>query len=851
MARIKIISNPYLREIKYQRWNESSDSWTDIRDNNENSKLLSEELSRGFFPFAVKKIVDEIVAEYQDDSGRIEIVFEGTDDELEDLEMVCTQNYADLIAVSESNLHLENARDILPDIIEVFKRVKTLVSQTIRDTAEIERDLEKFSDASNDVIPICILGNYSSGKSTFINALIGREILPSGDEPVTAKIYKIVDSNSEDRAFIDFDYGGKDVRIRFEPDGYKFVFGSSDQPLVKTLIEALDQMKCESMTSRINRALEIINDFDGDTDEEKVSDLIEIVVPFTGGQWKGAAGNFVIFDTPGSNSASNDRHFEVLKKAMDGFSNGLPIYVSEFDSLDSTDNERLYKRVIQGMEELDSRFTMIIVNKADMARLPKLENARSKEKDILNQTIPKNLYSVGIFYVSSIIGLGSKCDGDFKDDHYAEIFEDQCNKYSDPSSRFYKTLYNYNIMPEQLRLKSLEASQSCKDLLYANSGLFAVEYEIQTFARKYSHYNKCRQSELFLGKVIRITSEEIDKARAAREESRKVRIDALERDKAELIQSITDCSAGLQNGYVQYYPVTMSDCIATINGQYSVEDLSKMEEELIAKHEEQRSFSKSEEEAKAAIDAVSDDLSQNIRRAFKTMKLEAFKSIGTSLASDTQRAREASALKRSLKREADRAAADELLQNVADSFNRSLNEIQTKLDEQSRIYWEDQTADLKEQLSILVTGSPVLTEAEKEKLSQVIITYSNIEFDNDSGSIFEREEFEYSWIAKIVKGLIDRLNTEKLRDTYNSKLAEHIESIADDIGASHERSLQRWVESLVSTIIDNIVDFNPSLHNQSNLIKEETAKIAELEMKQKRLQQYTEDIHRMMDWKEA
>ena len=44
-----------------------------------------------------------------------------------------------------------------------------------------------------------------------------------------------------------------------------------------------------------------------------------------------------------------------------------------------------------------------------------------------------------------------------------------------------------------------------------------------------------------------------------------------------------------------------------------------MEEELIAKHEEQRSFSKSEEEAKAAIDAVSDDLSQNIRRAFKTV----------------------------------------------------------------------------------------------------------------------------------------------------------------------------------------------------------------------------------------
>ena len=46
----------------------------------------------------------------------------------------------------------------------------------------------KFSEG---VIPICVFGNYSAGKSTFINALIGREVLPSGGDPVTAKIYKI------------------------------------------------------------------------------------------------------------------------------------------------------------------------------------------------------------------------------------------------------------------------------------------------------------------------------------------------------------------------------------------------------------------------------------------------------------------------------------------------------------------------------------------------------------------------------------------------------------------------------------------------------------------------------------
>ena len=39
-----------------------------------------------------------------------------------------------------------------------------------------------------DTVPICVLGTYSAGKSTFINALIGQELLPgSAETPVTTK----------------------------------------------------------------------------------------------------------------------------------------------------------------------------------------------------------------------------------------------------------------------------------------------------------------------------------------------------------------------------------------------------------------------------------------------------------------------------------------------------------------------------------------------------------------------------------------------------------------------------------------------------------------------------------------
>lgn len=52
MARLKIISNPYRKEIRYQKWQEATESWVDIDySNSKNSKLLKQELTTGFFPF--------------------------------------------------------------------------------------------------------------------------------------------------------------------------------------------------------------------------------------------------------------------------------------------------------------------------------------------------------------------------------------------------------------------------------------------------------------------------------------------------------------------------------------------------------------------------------------------------------------------------------------------------------------------------------------------------------------------------------------------------------------------------------------------------------------------------------
>ena len=325
------------------------------------------------------------------------------------------------------------------------------MAESVSDKEKIRRELEKFSDASNDVIPICVIGNYSSGKSTFINALIGYELLPSSDEPTTAKIYKISQSKYPDRAAVKFEYDFKSVCIRFDADSSTFLTDAENIPLIVKLKELLEEIAGEGIPSKLSKVLDLINGYANREKEEAISDLIEIEAPFDDdGLWGKMWNNFVIFDTPGSNSASNVKHYEVLKKAMADLSNGLPIFVSEYNALDSTDNDKLYQD-INNMKELDNRFTMIIVNKADAASLKKTGLTEEDRERILSLAIPRKLYSGGIYFVSSIMGLGSKNDENFINDHNAEVFEDQKNKYIDPNSRFYKQLYRYDILPAQIK----------------------------------------------------------------------------------------------------------------------------------------------------------------------------------------------------------------------------------------------------------------------------------------------------------------------------------------------------------------------------------------------------------------
>ena len=515
MATIKIRSNPYERKIEYLSFKEQVGEWEEIQRSNPDSKLREDESGKSFLLFKIKEIVDIILDEYYVGSDKVNIVFEGTQEEYEEIEKICELlEISDKVSLKKTKVILENAKLILSETKEIFKTVQPVIEKIVRGDEDVKGDLNKVADALDDIIPICVFGTVSAGKSTFINSLVGHEILPSGDDPLTAKIYKIKMSDSEELARIKFKHWDSEIELLYEGKNFRIRKGNFEDEMLIELTEIMNENAESDMFSLINKALEFINGYEKkDMNSIEISDVIEVEVPFGKEGVLGRSRNkFVIFDTPGSNSNSNIDHSKVLADALHGFSNGIPVWVSQHESIDSNDNAKLCDDVLS-IKALDKRFTMIVLNKAECSNLPESGFSARQVQNILEYNSVEKMYAGGIYFVSSIMGLGAKNDGNLTNKHYRKIYRSQQEMFSDPEDVDYATLYIYNIMPEQIKNEVVEYSKACSqtetDLIYANSGLFCIEQEMEDFASKYSAYNKCQMVYMFLNEVIYKTNPEL------------------------------------------------------------------------------------------------------------------------------------------------------------------------------------------------------------------------------------------------------------------------------------------------------------------------------------------------------
>ena len=80
-------------------------------------------------------------------------------------------------------------------------------------------------------------------------------------------------------------------------------------------------------------------------------------------------------------------------------------------------------------------------------------------------------------------------------------------------------------------------------------------------------------------------------------------------------------------------------------------------------------------------------------------------------------------------------------------------------------------------------------------------------------------------------------------------MKDDVNKIHMEIRNNHDNEFKAWLYNLLSILRENIVDYSPVLHEQSLQIREKENRILDLQSRYNKLQNYSNTIKEMMDWK--
>ncbi len=87
---------------------------------------------------------------------------------------------------NKTNNKIDKYDNTLCGIVKLAKN--NLLSEEFHPSLNLKNVLNRLSIRAKEPMKVAITGQFSSGKSTFLNALISRDILPTGITPVTSKV---------------------------------------------------------------------------------------------------------------------------------------------------------------------------------------------------------------------------------------------------------------------------------------------------------------------------------------------------------------------------------------------------------------------------------------------------------------------------------------------------------------------------------------------------------------------------------------------------------------------------------------------------------------------------------------
>lgn len=348
-------------------------------------------------------------------------------------------------------------------IVSVFKDLQDGPVDDFRDPKLIKA----FANINNSVFPINVIATMSSGKSTLINALLGKKLMPSKNEACTATITEILDNDAETFAAV----------VRDEND---------------VVLQEISDLTYDTMCE--------LND-----NEDVYRIAAQGNIPFLDAR----STALMLVDTPGPNNSQNQAHKNTTYRAINSDANNLILYVLNGTQLSTNDDASLLSYVAdqikKGGKQVRDRF-IFVVNKMD--------GFNPEEEDIGRAITAAKRYlaSYGIedpqiFPCSAYTALNIRTYLDGVDiDNMTRAEERQLpsaardtlpmiDKFIDYESMHleqYSTLSPTAQRELNFKLSQAEKNGDTKEQALIHCGIYSIEAAITAYVKKYAKTKKVK-----------------------------------------------------------------------------------------------------------------------------------------------------------------------------------------------------------------------------------------------------------------------------------------------------------------------------------------------------------------------
>jgi GTPase SAR1 family protein len=431
MKRVTIKYNPYLvtTQIKVDGQSPKPNSSLKV----ENSRLQE----------WVERLPQILMDEYRDTN--FEIAFTGTQADFDDV-VSAVGAFGNKVNIKCELNKTADIADAEATIDSIFEEIKKGPVTELKDP----RIIEAFEKAKNSQFEINVVATMSSGKSTLINALLGKQLMPAANEATTATIVRIIDTDQE----------------KFSADAYD---------------------KSHNKVKHIDDVT--ITDMKALNDDEKISFVtLKGHIPFV----SSTGMRLVLVDTPGPNNSRDKRHEEMTYKMIADSDKSLVLYVMNGEQLGINDEKIFLDYVCKNMKEggKQSRERFIFaVNRMDRYSV-KTEGTDCVEKALNNVKeglVERGIYNPNIFPVTALAALEKRTDDD--EPMAIDSFRRNTNKYD---TFHFENYYHYSHLPQiahQRIDKWLEESEG-DDRVEIHTGIVSIEQAISMYINKYARTTK-------------------------------------------------------------------------------------------------------------------------------------------------------------------------------------------------------------------------------------------------------------------------------------------------------------------------------------------------------------------------